>query len=298
MNKIEQTIQNNEIKLAFFIIIITLVIMGLGYLITDILNLGMTGIFISLVIAAGANFISYFFSKNIVLKSQHAIPMKSEQFPEYYKMVQDMCQRNNIILPELYYIECNALNAFATGRNQKNAAVVDTSGLLQKVPLDEISGIVGHELSHIVHRDILVTSFITTLIGYVSILATTLRTASMYGSKGRNQNNGLVFLVATAATALVPIAGMLIKMAISRSREYMADATGGQICGDPRLLAKALYRISHDGEPMPMANTATAPLYIANPFKGNAFANLMSTHPDINDRIQRLNEMAADYRVS
>ena len=171
MDKIEQTIQNNEIKLAFFIVLITLVIMGLGYLITDILNLGTTGILISLIIAAGANFVSYFFSKDIVLKSQHAIPMRSEDFPEYYKMVQDMCQRNNIYLPELYYIECNALNAFATGRNQKNAAVVVTSGLLKTVPLDEISGIVGHELSHIVHKDILVTSFITTLIGYVSILA-------------------------------------------------------------------------------------------------------------------------------
>jgi heat shock protein HtpX len=296
MNKIEQTIHNNEIKLAFFIVLITIVIMGLGYMVTEILNLGTTGILISLVIAAGANFISYFFSKDIVLKSQHAIPMRSEDFPEYYKMVQDMCQRNNIYLPELYYIECNALNAFATGRSQKNAAVVVTSGLLKTVPLDEISGIVGHELSHIVHKDILVTSFITTLIGYVSILATTLRTASMYRTSGRNQNNGLVFLVATAATILVPIAGMLIKMAVSRSREYMADATGGQICGDPKLLAKALYRISHDGNPMPMANTATAPLYIANPFKNNAFANLMSTHPDINDRIQRLNEMAADFK--
>lgn len=295
MDKINQTIQNNEMKLAFFIVLITIVIMGLGYLITEILNLGMLGVFISLIIAAAANFISYFFSKDIVLKSQHAIPMRSEEFPEYYKMVQDMCQRNNIILPELYYIECNALNAFATGRNQKNAAVVVTSGLLKTVPLDEISGIVGHELSHIVHKDILVTSFITTLIGYVSILASTLRTASMYKG-GRNSNTGLIFLVGTAATILVPIAGMLIKMAVSRSREYMADATGGQICGNPKLLAKALYRISHDGNPMPMANTATAPLYIANPFKGNAFANLMSTHPDINDRIQRLNEMAEGYR--
>jgi len=297
MNKIEQTIHNNEIKLAFFIVLITIVIMGLGYMITEILNLGTLGILISLVIAAGANFISYFFSKDIVLKSQHAIPMRSEQFPEYCKMVQDMCQRNNIILPELYYIECNALNAFATGRNQKNAAVVVTSGLLRTVPLDEISGIVGHELSHIVHKDILVTSFITTLIGYVSILATTLRTATIYKSSGRNQSTGLIFIVATVATILVPIAGMLIKMAVSRSREYMADATGGQICGDPRLLAKALYRISHDGNQMPMANTATAPLYIANPFKGNAFANLMSTHPDINDRIRRLNEMAEGYRL-
>ena len=288
MISVEQTIQHNELKLAVFIVIISVIILFLGYIISEIFNLGMIGIFISFIVAAGANFISYFYSRDIVLKSQHAIPMRDEEFPEYCNMVREMCERNNIYMPDLYYIKTNALNAFATGRDQKHAAVVITEGMLRTTPLDEISGVIGHELSHIVHKDIMITSFIAILIGYVTILATAIRTASMYRSR---QNNGLIMLVGLACSILVPIAGMIIKMAISRSREYMADATGGQICGDPRLLAKALYRISHDGQEMPMANTATAPLYISNPFKGKAFSNLFSTHPDINDRIRRLNEM-------
>ncbi|MBQ9245890.1 M48 family metalloprotease [bacterium] len=286
------TIRYNELKLAVFISIISLLIMILGWIISDIYNLGMIGVFVSFLIAAGANFFSYFFSKSIVLKSHHAIPMTPNEYPEYCKMVQDMCARNNMIMPELYYINTPALNAFATGRSQKDAAVVVTSGLLRGVPLDEISGVIGHELSHILHKDILVTTFIATMLGYVSILATSLRNIYMYrGSSGRNQNIGLMFLIGMVLSIAVPFVSMLIKMAVSRSREYMADATGGQLCGNPQLLAKALYRISHDGNPMQMANAATEPLYIANPFKGSFFAKLMSTHPDTNDRIRRLQNM-------
>ena len=267
MNNVEKTIQSNEIKLAFFICLISVIIMFFGYIISEIFGFGMTGVFISFLIAAGANFFSYFFSKSIVLKSQHAIPMRESEYPEYYNMVKNMCERNNIILPELYYIESPALNAFATGRSQKDAAVVVTSGLLRNVPLDEISGVIGHELSHIVHKDILITSFITTLVGYITIMASTMRNASMYRSTtNRNQNSGLFLIIGIGAAILAPIIGMLIRMAVSRSREYMADATGGQICGNPMLLAKALYRISHDGNEMPMANEATAPLYISNPY--------------------------------
>ena len=288
---VEGTIRANEFKLALFISVISAIIMFLGWIISDIFNLGMTGVFITFLIAAGTNFISYFFSRDIVLRSQHAVPMKEDQFPEYCNMVRSMCERNNMVMPDLYYIPSNALNAFATGRDQKHAAVCITQGLLNSAPLDEISGVIGHELSHILHKDILVTTFITTMLGYVSILAGSLRGISMYRGSGRNQNTGLFFLFGIILSIAVPFVSMLIKMAVSRSREYMADATGGQLCGDPKLLARALYRISHDGNPMPMANAATEPLYIANPFKGSAFASLMSTHPDINDRINRLNNM-------
>ena len=288
MNYADKTIKENEIKLFFFIILTSLIILFLGYLITDILNLGMTGIIISIAAAAGMNFFSYFFSKTIVLKSQRAIPMRRENFPEYYDMVKNMCEQNNMILPELYYIESPALNAFATGRNQKNAAVVVTSGLLQNVPLDEVSGVVGHELSHILHKDIMITSFITTLVGCITIFASALRNTS---TNRRNQSSSFALIAGIFATLIAPVVAMLIQMAVSRSREYMADATGGQICGDPKLLAKALYRISHDGNEMPMANSATAPLYISNPLKNNILTNLFSTHPNIDDRIKRLNAM-------
>ena len=289
---VEGTIRSNEIKLALFISIISALILFLGWIISDIFDLGMTGVFISFLVAAVANFVSYFFSRDIVLRSQHCVPMKDEQFPEYCNMVRTMCERNNINMPDLYYIPSNALNAFATGRDERHAAVCITQGLLNSAPLDEISGVIGHELSHIIHRDILVTTFITTMLGYVSILAGSLRGISMFRSgSNRNQSTGLMFLVGIVLSVAIPFVSMLIKMAVSRSREYMADATGGQICGDPKLLARALYRISHDGNPMPMANAATEPLYISNPFKNSAFASLMSTHPDINDRINRLNNM-------
>lgn len=292
MEKINKTIKENEFKLFFFITLTTIIILVLGYLISDMFNLGSIGMIASVLIAVGSNFISYFFSKNMVLKSQRAIPMSKEAYPEYYNMVKNMCEQNNILMPELYYIETPALNAFATGRNQKNAAVVITSGMLKQVPLDEISGVIGHELSHIVHKDIMVMSFITTLVGCMTIFASTLKNQSAYSRNSRgNSSSSIALIVGIAAAIVAPIAGMLIQMAVSRSREYMADATGGQFCGNPKLLAKALYRISHDGNPMPMANSATAPLYISNPLKNNIITNLFSTHPNIEDRINRLNAM-------
>lgn len=292
MNQVDKTIMSNEFKLMFFIGLTSAIILLFGYIISEMFGFGMTGVYVSFFIAAIANFVSYFFSKTIVLKSQKAIPMKESEFPEYVNMVKSLCANNNIMLPELYYIKSSALNAFATGRNQKDAAVVVTSGLLQNVPIDEISGVIGHELSHIIHKDIMITSFITTLVGYITILASSLRSAAMYNSRRKNSNGALIAL-GVGASVLAPIIGMLIRMAVSRSREYMADATGGQICGNPLLLAKALYRISHDGNEMPMANEAVAPLYISNPLKNNVFTNLLSTHPDINDRIRRLESMAS-----
>ena len=292
MNKVDKTIMDNEFKLVFFIGLTSAIIIFLGYIISEIFGYGMTGVYASFFIAAITNFISFFFSKTIVLKSQKAIPMKESEFPEYVNMVKSLCANNNIKLPELYYIKSSALNAFATGRSQNDAAVVVTSGLLEKVPLDEISGVIRHELSHILHKDIMITSFVSILVGYITIVASSLRNASMYNSRRKN-SDGAIVAVGIAASILAPIVGMLIRMAVSRSREYMADATGGQICGNPLLLAKALYRISHDGSEMPMANEAVAPLYISNPLKNNVLANLMSTHPDINDRIQRLESMAS-----
>ena len=295
MITVDKTIRINEFKLLLFVVLTFAIIFFFGYLITEIFDFGMIGIYSTIVVAVAVNLFSYFFSKTLVLKSQKAVPMTASDYPEYYNMVKNMCEKNNIKLPELYYINSSSLNAFATGRNQNDAAVVVTSGLLKKVPLDEISGVIGHELSHIVHKDILISSFIAILVGTISILASAVRTSSVYRTSNRRHtnDNGLLIFAAIAAM-LAPLIGMIIKMAVSRSREYMADATGGQICGDPKLLAKALYRISHDGSEMPTANEATAPMYIANPLKLGMFAKLFSTHPDINDRINRLQEMDAN----
>lgn len=292
MDNIEKTIKINELKLMFFVGLTCAIIFFFGYIITEIFNLGLNGIYATIGVIVIMNFVSFFFSKSIVLRSQRAIRMTEADYPEYYNMVRSMCERNNIKLPELYYIQNNSLNAFATGRSQNDAAVVVTSGLLNSMPLDEISGVIGHELSHIVHKDILITSFVTTLVGVFTIMAAFARNASYYGtSNRRNSNSSLILIFGLVASLVMPIVGTLIKMAVSRSREYMADATGGEICGSPQLLAKALYRISHNGSEMPMANEATAPLYISNPLKNGLFSKLFSTHPDINDRIKRLQEM-------
>lgn len=294
MNKVNQTIIKNELKLMFFIALISSIILFFGYIITELFGLGTNGIIATAVITIGANFFSYFFSKNIVLKSQNAIRMREEDFSEYVNNVRMMCQKNNIIMPELYYINSSTLNAFATGRNQKNAAVVVTSGLLQKLPMDEIMGVVGHELSHIVHKDILITSFIGTMIGCITIMASYIRHASLYRKSSYNRkdsSSSILVIIALVASLATPFIGLLIRMAVSRSREYMADATGGQICGNPMFLAQALYRISTNGSEMPLANTAVAPLYISNPLKNNIFTNLFSTHPSTQDRIRRLEKM-------
>ena len=294
MNKVSQTIVTNELKLLFFIGLTSSIIFFFGYLITEIFNFGMLGIYGTIIAMVLMNLFTYFFSKSIVLKSQKAVPMTEKDYPEFFNMVKNMCEKNNIKMPELYYINNSSLNAFATGRSQNDAAVVVTSGLLKKVPLDEISGVIGHELSHIVHKDILITSFISVMIGTITIFASAVRTSSMYRTSDRRNsedNSNVLLIVGLIAAMIAPIVGMIIKMAVSRSREYMADASGGQICGNPKLLAKALYRISHEGSELPTANEATAPLYIANPIKTSLFKKLLSTHPDINDRIQRLENM-------
>ncbi len=291
MNNVNKTIFTNELKLVFFIALTSAIILFFGYVISEMFGFGLEGILISLILAAGVNFFSYFFSKDIVLKSQGAIRMREEEFPEYYNNVKMMCEKNNIIMPELYYINTSSLNAFATGRNQKNAAVVVTSGLLKTLPMNEIMGVVGHELSHIIHKDIMITSFISTLVGYITILASVLRNNAMYNSARNRNSNSTLPLLAITATIIAPVVATLIRMAVSRSREYMADATGGKICGNPQYLANALYRISHGGCAMPTANEAVAPLYISNPLRGGFLSNLFSTHPNTEDRIKRLENM-------
>lgn len=292
MENINKTIKLNEFKLLVFIAIISAIIAFFGYIITEVFELGMMGVYATLLAVIGINFFSYFFSKNIVLKSQGAIPMAESEFSEYYDMVKTLCQRAKMPLPELYYIKSSALNAFATGRSRKNSAVVVTTGLLKALNIDELSGVIGHELSHILHNDILITSFITTMVGYITILASTIRSASIYKTSNNKNSNSSLFFLAITASILTPVITALIRMAISRSREYMADATGAYICQNPLYLANALYKISHDEASLDTANEAVAPLYISNPLKNNFIANLFSTHPDINDRIQRLQKMA------
>ena len=288
----ENIIRENKNKLFLYMLIMTAIIVALGHIISQYLGYGLMGTGISLILAGGLNFISYFFSDSIVIKSTGAQEIKESDLPQYYNLVREMCQRNNIHMPRLYIINSQALNAFATGRNRQKSIVTVTRGLLEKLTPEEISGVVGHELSHIEHGDILLMSAISILAGFISILAQMMGTRGLNAGLSRRENSGTVAIVGIILALAAPFTATLIKLAISRTREYSADALGAKICGNPQYLASALNKIKYDGNPLVQANDATAHLYISNPFKNNAFANLMSTHPNIDDRIKKLQQMS------
>ena len=288
----ENIIRENKNRLFLYMLGMTAIIVTLGHIISQYLGYGLMGTGISLIFAGGLNFISYFFSDSIVIKSTGAQEIKESDLPQYYNLVREMCKRNNLHMPRLYIINSQALNAFATGRNREKSIVAVTKGLLEKLTPEEISGVVGHELSHIENGDILLMSAISILAGFVSILAQMLGTRGLSAGLARRENSGSVAILGIVLALAAPFTATLIKLAISRTREYSADALGAKICGNPQYLASALNKIKYDGNPLAQANDATAHLYISNPFKGNALANLMSTHPNIDDRIQKLQQMS------
>ena len=283
----ENIIRENKNRLFLYMLGMTAIIVTLGHL-----GYGLMGTGISLIFAGGLNFISYFFSDSIVIKSTGAQEIKESDLPQYYNLVREMCKRNNLHMPRLYIINSQALNAFATGRNREKSIVAVTKGLLEKLTPEEISGVVGHELSHIENGDILLMSAISILAGFVSILAQMLGTRGLSAGLSRRENSGSVAILGIVLALAAPFTATLIKLAISRTREYSADALGAKICGNPQYLASALNKIKYDGNPLAQANDATAHLYISNPFKNNTLANLMSTHPNIDDRIQKLQQMS------
>ncbi|MBR1460820.1 M48 family metalloprotease [bacterium] len=284
-------IRQNKAKVFLYMAIMTAFIGILGHFVSTYFNFGLTGTGIFLIIAGIMDFVAYFFSDVFVIKSSGAKEIKEEQMPEYFKLVRDMCERNNIKMPKLYLINTAAMNAFATGRNKDRAVVAVTRGLLEKLTPEEISGVVGHELSHIEHGDMFLMSVLSILAGFVSILADAFWRGSLFGRSSDRDRSGIVMLIGLALAIFAPITASLIKLAVSRSREYMADAKGAQICGNPLYLASALNKIKNDMVPLPNAGQATAHLYISNPFKGDVFSRLMSTHPDTDDRIRKLENM-------
>ena len=287
----DRVITLNRLKVFFYMLIITSIIMGIGYYVSELMGWGLTGVGGFLVFAGLLNFVSYFFSDVIVIKTSGAVPLKEEDMPEYFAMVRDMCNRSDIKMPRLYLVNTDAMNAFATGRDQDHAIVAVTSGLLKRLSLEEVSGVVGHELSHIANSDILLMSVVAVLVGFISMFTNFLiRNGAM--NRNRRDESGISIITGLILMIAAPLVATFIKFAISRSREYMADAKGAQICGNPQYLASALAKISGDDYPMPNVNEATAHLYISNPFRNGLFAKLLSTHPNINDRINKLEKMA------
>ncbi len=255
---------------------------------------GQNGVVIAFFFAVVMNFGSYWFSDKIVLSMYHAKAVSEGEAPELYAMVKNLALRASMPMPRVYIIPGETPNAFATGRNEQHAVVAVTEGILRILGRDELEGVIAHELTHIRNRDILIGSIAATLAGAIVMLANMAQWAAMFGGGSRDDDEGggsnIVGLILMAI--LAPIAATLIQMAISRSREYLADAGGAKISGKPYGLAGALEKLSRASQAIPMnANPSTAHMFIVNPLTGRSLMNLFSTHPPIEERIARLRSM-------
>jgi len=258
---------------------------------------GRNGLMISLVFAGIMNFVGYWFSDKIALSMSGAKPVSESEAPDLYRMVRELCRRAELPLPRLYVIPSPTPNAFATGRNPQHSAVAVTSGIVNILNRDELEGVIAHELAHIKNRDILISSVAAMIAGAISQLAHMAQWAMMFGGMQRDRDDedsgGGGLLGGLAMMIVGPVAAMLIQMAISRSREYQADATGAAICGRPLSLANALQKLESGNHRFPMeVNPAQAQMYIVNPLTAGGIATLFSTHPPMAERVKRLQDLA------
>ena len=251
---------------------------------------GKQGMLIAFVFALGMNFFAYWNSDKMALAMNRDREVSEAEAPELDSLVAELAQRAGIPTPRVYVVDNATPNAFATGRNPEHAAVAVTTGILQILNREELAGVLAHELGHIKNRDILISSIAAVMAGAISQLAT----MAMFFGGGRSEDGeGSNPLVAIIAMLVAPFAASLIQLAISRSREYIADASGAEICGHPLALANALAKLSQSNERRPMeVNPASAQMYIVNPLKGGSLAGLFTTHPPVEERIRRLQAMA------
>lgn len=277
----------NALKTTFLMALMTVLLVIIGQLIG-----GRAGALVALGVAAVMNFVSYWSSDKIALARYHAKPVTRDQSPRLYEIVERLAARAQLPMPRVYIIPSATPNAFATGRNAQHAAVAVTEGALELLDSEEMAGVIGHELAHVKHHDILISSVAATLAGAISMLAMWARFAMIFGGgQGGGRRGGGLELLAMAIVA--PIAAMLIQMGISRSREFMADAGGAKFSGDPRALARALLKLDDYAHKRPMrASPSTAHMFIISPLVGGGFAKLFSTHPSTAERVKRLEAMA------
>jgi heat shock protein HtpX len=287
----------NTFKTAFLLTAMTLLLMAIGRAFG-----GQNGMFLALAIAVVMNFVSYFYSDKIALAAYRAQPVSREELPRAYAAVERLTQKIGIPMPKMYVLPTESPNAFATGRNPQHASVAVTHGILQLLNDEELEGVLAHELGHVSNRDILISSVAATIAGAITMLASMGRWAMIFGGYGRSDRDnrgGGGGLTALFMLIVAPIAAAMIQMAVSRSREYQADATGAHFTGNPYALASALQKIDAYARRVPLqANPSTAHLFIIQPFLGASagmFANLFSTHPPIAKRIERLTGRPADF---
>ncbi len=250
---------------------------------------GSNGMIFALIMALGMNFFAYWFSDKMALKMSGAREVNPAEAPELHAMVAQLARQAGLPMPRVYIIQQDTPNAFATGRNPAHAAVAVTTGLMKILKHDELEGVLAHELAHIKNRDILISSIAATMAGAISYMASMAQWAMIFGGRSDEDDGRGGLIGSIAMMILAPLGASLIQMAISRSREYQADASGAAICGKPRSLASALQQLEIYNRRRPMdVNPATAQMYIVNPLSGGQLANLFSTHPPMQERIKRL----------
>jgi heat shock protein HtpX len=280
---------SNVFKTGLLLAVLTAMLVMIGGAIG-----GQQGMVIAFVIALAMNFFSYWFSDKIVLAAYGAKPIDEAEAPRLYAIVHRLATRAGIPMPRVYLVPSETPNAFATGRNPQHAVVAVTEGIMRILDEEELEGVLAHELSHVKNRDVLISTIAATLAGAITYLAHMAQWAAMFGGRSRDDEEGGSNPIAMILLAiLAPIAAMLVQMAVSRSREFQADATGAQVAGKPWGLAKALEKLQMANEAVPMAGAtpATAHLFIVNPLSGQTLMRLFSTHPPLEERIARLRAM-------
>ena len=283
----------NTFKTALLLTAMTLVLLFLGQTFG-----GERGMILALFFAVIMNFTSYFFSDKIALAAYRAQPVTREQLPRAYEIVERLTQKIGIPMPKIYVIPTDSPNAFATGRNPQHASVAMTEGILNLLTDEELEGVLAHEIGHVRNRDILISSVAATLAGAITLIARMGYWASLFGGGGRDDRDRGSGFVGLLMLIVAPIAATLIQLAVSRSREYEADASGAQYTGNPYALASALKKLDAYSKRIPMqATPSTAHLFIVAPMLGVDFASLFSTHPPIAKRIERLTGRPAELET-
>jgi len=283
----------NMTKTAMLIALMTVMFMSIGYLLG-----GGGGMMIALVIAVAMNLFGYWNSDKMVLRMYNAQQVDERSAPDYYRMVSGLAANAGLPMPKVYIIHEDQPNAFATGRNPENAAVAATTGLLNRLSPEEVAGVMAHELAHVQNRDTLTMTTVATLAGAISMLGN----FAFFLGGNRENGNGIMGVVGTILAMIVaPFAAMIVQMAVSRTREYAADRRGAEICGNPLWLSSALGKIARSAKIIPNEeaehNPATAHMFIINPLSGRGADNLFSTHPDTDNRIAALEQMAAEMGI-
>ena len=283
----------NTVKTFFLLMLLSGLLLAIGGAAG-----GTGGVVLALGFALLLNFGAYWYSDKIALKMAHARPVTAEEDPDLYRLVEEQARLANMPMPKVYEIDDPSPNAFATGRNPKNAAVAVTTGIRRILTREELAAVMAHEMAHVGNRDTLIMTVVATIAGAITMLAFLAQFAAIFGSFGGHSDDedgggggNIVSLLIIAI--IMPIAATLIRMAISRAREFQADSTGAHNCGNPEALARALEKLEMGAEAQPMrVNEAASHLFIVNPLSGRSMARLFSTHPPIEERVQRLRNMS------